>query len=94
MVVLVYATLGIATGKEAGPVMTRAGLTTRVKLWLDEAPLASVAVTLTVYGVPVLVLAVPVMAPLALMANPAGKPVADHVIGVVPPVNVTVLPLV
>jgi hypothetical protein len=94
MVVAVYATLGIPAGREDGPVITSAGLTTRLKFWLDVAMLASVAVTRTVYGLAVLVVGVPVMTPLELMLNPAGSPVADQVIGVVPPVSVMVLPLV
>ena len=53
---------------------------------------ASVTLMVTLNGLPVAEVGVPVIAPvLALMFNPAGKPVDDQVYEPVPPVAVTVV---
>ena len=58
---------------------------------LAVAELPSVTVTCTLNGLPVLVVGVPVMAPVpATRLNPPGNPVCDHVYVPVPPVAVTV----
>jgi hypothetical protein len=54
--------------------------------------LTSVAVTVTLYGLPTLVVGVPLMVPeLAPMVKPGGSPLAENVSVPVPPVAVTVV---
>jgi hypothetical protein len=68
----------------AGPVIDSAPLmTTPLIVWVSWAPAASVAVTTTL-NVPVAV-GVPLIVPALLIVTPVGRPVADHVNGVVPP---------
>jgi hypothetical protein len=91
-VVLVYAAPGIPRGKVVGETAI-AAFTVSVGEALDVAPLASVTVTLTVYGVVLLVpvAGVPVMMPLVLlMLSPVGKPVCVHLTAGAPPVSVNI----
>jgi hypothetical protein len=91
-VVLGYFTEGIPTGKV--PVTFSTGLTVRVVVALEEAPLVSTTFTTTEYGLPVLVVGVPLITPLLLMLRPFGSGAAVQVRVPVPPVALIAAPLV
>jgi len=85
----VYAVPTCPLGSADGHATVSGGAIVKLYVFVDDAVIASVTVPVTVKE-PAAV-GVPEIAPVvALIAKPAGRPVADHVYGVVPPLAVGV----
>jgi hypothetical protein len=69
----------VPDGSEAGPEIDSGGFTVSEAPRLTETELLSVTVHCTRNGLPVLVVGVPVIAPVAVLnVSPVGSPVTDH----------------